>query len=228
MAIDEVQSDSTDQKLIGMAVEDDSLVHEIGRTLSSSSYALIRFTKLQNETGHWPRGNYYCVLADSDRFHNYRCQLRPEMSPRIPVVLILDYDELPVQRQSLMAADTFAVADRNLHRLPSIIKLSRYRLGLIVNSADLGHVRVNEKLSILNDLQDRERMVLVELSRGSANSQIASRLNLTVSSVKERVRQIMDHFGFRNRTDAGLFAAAFLADDPALDTPFDGPTRKES
>ncbi|WP_246717540.1 helix-turn-helix transcriptional regulator [Oricola nitratireducens] len=228
MATNDALADSADRKLIGMAVEDDGLTDEIRRTLSSSSYALIRFTKMQNETGHWPGGDYYCVLADTERFHNYRCQLRPDMSRRIPVVLILDYDELPLQRQSLMAADTFAVADRNLHRLPSIIRLSRYRLGLIVSPADLGHVCVNEKLSILNDLQDRERMVLVELSRGSANSQIASRLNLTVSNVKERVRQIIDHFGFRNRTDAGLFAAAFLADDPALDTPFDGPTRKES
>jgi DNA-binding NarL/FixJ family response regulator len=84
-----------------------------------------------------------------------------------------------------------------------------------------GSTRINRKISMLNNLPDRERMVLAELSRGTGNQQIAARLNLTVSIVKDRVRQILGQLGFRNRTDAGIFAAAYLFDESTPPTTFD-------
>ena len=216
------------QRLIGLAMERGPLVDSIGEILLPiRSYALERFDDDIIGSGKWPDGNYYCVLASCGAFENYRDHVGDDEIDLVPIALVLNSYDVPRHRESLILASTFIIADRNLHRLPNILALIPYRLALVPDAEHFRPSRVNERLSMLTDLRDSERQVLAELSRGSGNQQIAHRLNLSLSNVKDRIRQIYNLFGFRNRTDAGVFAATFLTNAQSMNTSFDGRSHKE-
>lgn len=57
-------------------------------------------------------------------------------------------------------------------------------------------------------LTTREAEVLVELSSGRSNGEIAGRLHVSEATVKGHVSRILDKLGCTNRTQAGLLAHA--------------------
>jgi DNA-binding NarL/FixJ family response regulator len=69
-------------------------------------------------------------------------------------------------------------------------------------------LEVDRRLLMLPLLSERERAVLGELAAGSENGAIAERLAMSESMAKVCVRRVIEVFGFRNRTDAAVFAAA--------------------
>lgn len=55
-------------------------------------------------------------------------------------------------------------------------------------------------------LTERENDVLVLLTSGYTNKEIAERLNITHHTVKAHIGAILRKFGCKNRTDAAIFA----------------------
>ncbi len=58
----------------------------------------------------------------------------------------------------------------------------------------------------LGTLTDREREVLAELAKGSANTEISERLHIGASTVKTHVSAIFTKLGLRDRAQAVVFA----------------------
>ncbi|MGH9759482.1 MAG: helix-turn-helix domain-containing protein, partial [Blastocatellia bacterium] len=70
---------------------------------------------------------------------------------------------------------------------------------------------------LLRTLTPRERGVLEFLQRGMANKAIAYRLNMSSSTVKVHVHNIMVKLNARNRTEVALAAARFVNSSAAAD-----------
>lgn len=68
-------------------------------------------------------------------------------------------------------------------------------------------------------LSHRERQVLVRVSRGFTNSEIAKQLFLAESTVKSHLSSAFRKFGVRSRTEAATLFLEFEARDPSLNTP---------
>jgi DNA-binding NarL/FixJ family response regulator len=60
----------------------------------------------------------------------------------------------------------------------------------------------DEPVSTPDNLTPRQREVLMLVARGLTNVQIAERLFLSESSVKQRLRQAYKILGVKNRTEA--------------------------
>ena len=56
----------------------------------------------------------------------------------------------------------------------------------------------------IQPLSDRERDVLVLIARGATNKEIASRLCITINTVKTHVRRILGKMRVTNRTQAAV------------------------
>lgn len=67
----------------------------------------------------------------------------------------------------------------------------------------------------LAELSPRERQVLRLMAKGENNREIAKSLYITEKTVKNYVSQILNHLGFRDRTQAAIFVNSVLdvADD---------------
>jgi DNA-binding NarL/FixJ family response regulator len=62
----------------------------------------------------------------------------------------------------------------------------------------------------LLELTPRERQVLRLLAKGESNREIAESLYITEKTVKNYVSQILNHLGFRDRTQAAIFVNSIL------------------
>jgi DNA-binding NarL/FixJ family response regulator len=62
----------------------------------------------------------------------------------------------------------------------------------------------------LADLSPRERQVLRLIAKGESNREIAKSLYITEKTVKNYVSQILNHLGFRDRTQAAIFVNSVL------------------
>lgn len=210
------------RSLIGLAIEDEDMAGSVEAVLEpAEQYDIKRFSETEIKSGVWPPGTFGSIVASSSAIRQYRRNLRNKLHRKRPIIVILNSTEIPDNRDNIIYSDSFVLYDYNIARLPSLILICRHRLAIMPPVRGHGPSGISRKISQLNKLPEREREVLAELGRGTGNRQIATHLNLTVSMVKDRVRQILGQLGFRNRTDAGLFAAAYLFDDPGPRTPFD-------
>lgn len=74
----------------------------------------------------------------------------------------------------------------------------------------LEQIRREDAAELLRTLTPRERGVLELLERGMANKTIAYRLNMSSSTVKVHVHNIMVKLNAHNRTEAAVAAARFV------------------
>ena len=65
----------------------------------------------------------------------------------------------------------------------------------------------NQDNNIMNGLTNREREVLMALSRGMNNKAIAEELMISENTVKKHVRGVLGKLKLKDRTQAALFAA---------------------
>jgi DNA-binding CsgD family transcriptional regulator len=62
-------------------------------------------------------------------------------------------------------------------------------------------------------LSPRQQEILHSVIRNQANKEIASKLNITVRTVKFHISSLLSRFGVDNRTDLARRAAGFLRTD---------------
>ncbi len=146
--------------------------------------------------------------------------------PDMPIIAITDADEADT-------ADAF-VTDLNLRGyIPTSSKIevaaAALRLVLaggtylprqreVVRSpanGPLAQILREDAAELLRTLTPRERGVLELLQRGMANKTIAYRLNMSSSTVKVHVHNIMVKLNARNRTEVAVAAARFVGSSTA-------------
>jgi DNA-binding NarL/FixJ family response regulator len=77
----------------------------------------------------------------------------------------------------------------------------------------IGNLREHTRLSLIDagalgaDLTNREIEVLQLMASGHADSEIASSLSISISTVNRHIRNIVEKLGAGNRTRAALLAA---------------------
>jgi DNA-binding NarL/FixJ family response regulator len=152
-----------------------------------------------------------------------------EMSER-PAVLVLSTDE--AEETQLEAARSGARGFLPKSKaVPGLAKAVRAvangdvwfsrRVSSLIFSEFPGRVRrLKEQERSASRLTEREREVLRRVAQGMTNSQIASDLCMSVSTVKTHVQNIFQKFDLPNRTEAAVFAVRHgLLNDIRPDTP---------
>lgn len=197
------------RKTVGIASDDQKLVDAIISVLIKGGYEPLIFSRQEIVSGIWPVGRCRVIIASPQAF----CH-RQEGQPsalRSCVILALARETLAEYRFSIPAADAFILADENLNRLPSLIALSRFGLSMMPNEMTQRQMGVSPQLLRLGQLSRLDRNVLTELGRGGTNQSIALQLGIPVSRTKVHIRRIISRLGFRNRTDAAIFAATIAS-----------------
>ncbi len=122
-------------------------------------------------------------------------------------------------------------ADDSAHRRNRLLKLGVHgflsktisselfisRLGDLIREERRGDVAVFEQWrgpQAANALSSRQHAVMLEMSRGRSNKEIALSLGIGVETVKTHVSEIIRRFGVRNRTEA---IRCFLDQEVATD-----------
>ena len=199
---------------IGLAIGDDDMAQSVEAVLDlTQTYRARRFSRQEVKSGIWPDGDFLAIVASAPALRSHRRAIEDRPEHASPIIVILKSSELSLNRDNILYSDSFVLYDHHIGRLPSLIRICGHKLAIMPDVADIVPGKINRKISILHNLPNRERLVLAELSRGIGNRQIADHLNLTVSRVKDYVRNILGQLGFRNRTDAGVFAAAYMFDE---------------
>lgn len=148
--------------------------------------------------------------------------------PDVPIIAITDAGQAE-------AADTFA-ADLNLRgyiSTSSKIDVAAAALRLVLAGGTylprqrepeqppvevpLEQILRENATELLRTLTPRERGVLEFLQRGMANKAIAYRLNMSSSTVKVHVHNIMVKLNARNRTEVAVAASRFVNSSAATD-----------
>lgn len=221
-------------KVVGIAMEDGVLSHAVAQILTAlDRYKVDIFNESDVDRGSWPETPCAAVVASPKAFQSYRAQSSQTRSSRArsreaksdnrngfrsnshvdaPVILALGSRDFCRHKEKIAAADGFVLTDDTLMRLPSLVVLSAHGLSVIPAriNINIGGFSVDPRLSILSNLSTRDRQVLAELSLGRDNEAIADKLGMTLSMAKVHVRRINVMFGFKNRTEAAVFAAALL------------------
>lgn len=199
---------------VGIAVEDGALSHTMARILSIlGRYQVAIFEEEEVNGGYWPDLAYAAVIASPGALHNRQLS-RPGRCSALPTVILAVRRASLADHLSVLAeADAFVLTDETLTRLPSLIPLSAHGLSIMPHAKANSTLEVSPRLSQLKSLSTRDLQVLRELSRGRGNQAIAQRLGMSLPMAKVHIRRIVDRLGFRNRTDAAVFAATVLALD---------------
>lgn len=129
------------------------------------------------------------------------------LSRRSRIVVILSSRELLDAAHILAFADAWVFEDINLNRVSELIDLG-VEGHCILPKQFLSRMGVDEiRLTLLPRLSEVEFNCLLLLGQGLNNRTIAERLNLSEAVVKSMVRSVLAKLHFRNRTEAGVFAA---------------------
>ena len=129
------------------------------------------------------------------------------LSRRSRIIVILSSRELLDASHILAFADAWVFEDINLSRVSELIELG-LEGHCILPKQFLSRMGVDEiRLSLLPRLTDVEFRCLQLLGQGLNNRTIAENLNLSEAVIKSMVRSVLAKLHFRNRTEAGVFAA---------------------
>jgi len=129
------------------------------------------------------------------------------LSRKSRILVVLASRELLDAAQLLAFADAWMFADLNADLAPDLIDLG-LEGHCLVPPQFLSRMGVDEiRLALLPRLTDAEFATLKFLGRGLNNRTIAEELGLSEAVVKSIVRSVLSKLHFRNRTEAGVFAA---------------------
>jgi len=129
------------------------------------------------------------------------------LSRRSRIIVILSSRELLDAAHILAFADAWVFEDINIIRINELIDLG-VEGHCILPKQFLSRMGVDEiRLNLLPRLTDVEFRCLELLGQGLNNRTIAERLSLSEAVVKSMVRSVLAKLHFRNRTEAGVFAA---------------------
>jgi len=129
------------------------------------------------------------------------------LSRRSRIIVILSSRELLDAAHILAFADAWVFEDINLSRVNELIDLG-LEGHCILPKQFLSRMGVDEiRLTLLPRLTDVEFRCLQLLGQGLNNRTIAEQLGLSEAVVKSMVRSVLAKLHFRNRTEAGVFAA---------------------
>jgi DNA-binding NarL/FixJ family response regulator len=129
------------------------------------------------------------------------------LSRRSRIIVVLSSRELLDAAHILAFADAWVFEDINLARVSELIDLG-LEGHCILPKQFLSRMGVDEiRLTLLPRLSDVEFRCLQLLGQGLNNRTIAENLNLSEAVIKSMVRSVLAKLHFRNRTEAGVFAA---------------------
>lgn len=129
------------------------------------------------------------------------------LSRKSRIIVVLSSRELLDAAHILAFADAWLFEDINADRINELIDLGLEGHCLMPKQF-LSHLGVDEiRLSLLPRLSDPEYQTLLLLGQGLNNRTIADQLDLSEAVVKSMVRSVLSKLHFRNRTEAGVFAA---------------------
>jgi DNA-binding NarL/FixJ family response regulator len=129
------------------------------------------------------------------------------LSRRSRIIVVLSSRELLDAAHILAFADAWVFEDINLHRVSELIDLG-LEGHCILPKQFLSRMGVDEiRLTLLPRLSDVEFRCLQLLGQGLNNRTIAEQLDLSEAVIKSMVRSVLAKLHFRNRTEAGVFAA---------------------
>lgn len=195
---------------VGIAMEELLRAGAVARTLSQSGkFEPSPFTEHEVAHGAWPPGPFAAIVA-SPKAHARRLRGQLAGADATPIILALDRASYGSSRAQILRADSFVLTDTMLPLLPSLVTLSQHGLGVVPPHARNAGLTPDPRLGQLEHLSNRDRAVLGELSAGRGNEAIASRLGITAAGAKMHIRRIVDSLGFKNRTDAAVFAATLM------------------
>jgi len=105
--------------------------------------------------------------------------------------------------------DDIAIAIRSVYRGYTYLGPGLYEKTLVETTAPLP-IHPAPFPPQLAELSVRERQVLRLIAKGESNREIAKSLYITEKTVKNYVSQILNHLGFRDRTQAAIFVNSVL------------------
>jgi DNA-binding NarL/FixJ family response regulator len=133
-----------------------------------------------------------------------------------PMVLVLSGDESEESQLEAArhGAHGFLGKSQGITALPTAIRaiaggevwFTRQLVGRIFKEYSALMDRVREFERPANQLSDRELSVLLRVARGLTNRQIADDMDMSVSTVKVHVRNILQKLHLPNRTEAAVYA----------------------
>lgn len=129
------------------------------------------------------------------------------LSRRSRIIVILSSRELLDAAHILAFADAWVFEDINVDRVNELLDLGLEGHCLMPKQF-LSRLGVDEiRLTLLPRLSDPEFETLRLLGEGLNNRTIATALDLSEAVIKSMVRSVLSKLHFRNRTEAGVFAA---------------------
>lgn len=129
------------------------------------------------------------------------------LSRRSRIVVVLSSRELLDAAHILAFADAWVFEDINVDRINELLDLGLEGHCLMPKQF-LSRLGVDEiRLTLLPRLSETEFETLRLLGQGLNNRTIATRLTLSEAVIKSMVRSVLSKLHFRNRTEAGVFAA---------------------
>jgi two-component system nitrate/nitrite response regulator NarL len=129
------------------------------------------------------------------------------LSRRSRIIVVLESRELLDAAPMLAFADAWLFSDLNASLAPELIDLG-LEGHCLVPSQFLSRLGIDEiRLALIADLGSNEFETLRYLGQGLNNRTIGERLHLSEAVVKSIVRSVLSKLHFRNRTEAGVFAA---------------------
>ncbi|WP_035690905.1 response regulator transcription factor [Azospirillum halopraeferens] len=129
------------------------------------------------------------------------------LSRRSRIIVVLSSRELLDAAHILAFADAWVFEDINVDRINELVELGLEGHCLMPRQF-LSRLGVDEiRLTLLPRLSEPEFETLRLLGEGMNNRTIAGRLDLSEAIIKSLVRSVLSKLHFRNRTEAGVFAA---------------------
>jgi DNA-binding NarL/FixJ family response regulator len=123
------------------------------------------------------------------------------------ILLVLSLEDTLEAAPLLPHADAWIFTERLPHMAESLVRLgAEAHTALppeLLSRSGIDRMR----LALINGLTGAERNCLLALGKGLNNRDIGLAMDLSEASVKSLVRSMLNRLRFRNRTEAGVFAA---------------------
>jgi NarL family two-component system response regulator LiaR len=137
-----------------------------------------------------------------------------QSSPQTQVMILTTFkDEALVQKALRAGAIGYLLKDVQADHLAEAIRLARAGQSTFSPEATQALIHgASETPQMGYDLSDREREVLALMVKGLNNTEIASRLVVSLSTVKHHVSHIFSKLGITNRAEAVALAVHYNLD----------------